>query len=261
VALRAGRDFARGRHLVRVRQREAGGAVVELTGRPGGDGVATRASGSGRGEICRHVVRNAAAQSLCAVPGGLVATHAIGRVQRVVIADVAGSAGRRRWRHVRAREREAGHAVVKRSGIPARRGMTFGTICGCETRAGGRVYRVVRLLPGCEMALRVSAVRWLRRQIVVSVDVAQSALHVGVSLCQREASRAVVEVTSRPGGDGVAGRASRGRRGESCSNVVRHVAAERLRAVPGGLVATHAVVRAQRVVIVDVAGSAGRRIR
>jgi hypothetical protein len=123
------------------------------------------------------------------------------------------------------------------------------------------VYRVVRLLPGGEMALRVSAVRRLSRQIVVSVDVAQSALHVGVSLCQREASRAVVEVTCRPGGDGVATRASRGRGGESRSNVVRHVAAERLRAVPGGLVATHAVVRAQRVVIVDMAGSAGRRIR
>ena len=90
---------------------------------------------------------------------------------------------------------------------------------------------------------------------------AQSALHVRVSLCQREASRAVVEVPSGPGGDGVARRASRGRRGESCSNVVRHVAAERLRAGPRGLVATHAIGRTQRVVIVDVAGSAGRRVR
>jgi hypothetical protein len=82
--------------------------------------------------------------------------------------------------------------------------------------------------------------------------VAQIAGHVSVPIGEEKARRAVVKNSCRPGSDRVAGRASRGSRGEACRNVVR-----RGRALECGLVATIAVRRNGDVVIVDMAGGAG----
>ena len=78
--------------------------------------------------------------------------------------------------------------------------------------------------------------------------------HPGVQIGEGEARRVVVKNSCRPGGDRVAGRASRGSRGEACRNVVR-----RGRGLEYGLVAAIAVRRTEGVVVVDMAGGAGRR--
>ena len=110
VALRALRDFAGRRHLVRIGQWETGRAVIELAVRPSGDGVTSGAGGRSGGEIRRHVIGYVTAQGLRAVPRGLVAAHAIGRRQIVIIVNVA---LRARGGRMSTRQREPGHAVIK----------------------------------------------------------------------------------------------------------------------------------------------------
>lgn len=68
MALSAGRDFARRRHLVRIGKGEAGTAVIENAVCPRGDGVAGCARRSPGGEIGSDVVRNIAAKCLRFVP-------------------------------------------------------------------------------------------------------------------------------------------------------------------------------------------------
>ena len=78
VALRASSDFAGGGHLVRVLQREAGGAVIEFAIGPSGDGVASGAGSRSCREIRSDVIGNVATKRLGFIPVGLMATHAIG---------------------------------------------------------------------------------------------------------------------------------------------------------------------------------------
>ena len=96
VALRALRDFAGRRHLVRIGQRETRGAVIESGVRPAG-GVMARRTLRDR-ESGGDVIRNAAAHRLGAVPLSQVAAGiaAIVRLnlKRVVVIDVALNAGR-----------------------------------------------------------------------------------------------------------------------------------------------------------------------
>ena len=66
------------------------------------------------------------------------------------------------------------------------------------------MHGIISLLPRCQMALRISAIRRLDRQAVVPVDMAKSALHVGVTIRQQETRGAVIEFTVRPFRDGVA---------------------------------------------------------
>ncbi len=54
------------------------------------------------GETSGNMVGNGAADGGCAVPGGRMATHAVCRVEGVIVVDVARRAGSRRWRHMRA---------------------------------------------------------------------------------------------------------------------------------------------------------------
>lgn len=91
MALRTGRDLAGRRHLVRVGEREAGGAVIELAVRPSCDGVAGATGGGSLREISSDVIGYVATQSLRAGPCRLVAAHAIGvrGIQRVIVIGVA----------------------------------------------------------------------------------------------------------------------------------------------------------------------------
>lgn len=127
MALGAGGHFSSGRQLVRVGQRKTRGVVIELAVCPNRDGVACRASRSGGGKIRGDVVRHISAHRLRAVPGRLVATHAIGGRQTVIVADMAGGTRRGRRRHVRANQRKAGDAVVERCRVPP--------LCGMAIRA------------------------------------------------------------------------------------------------------------------------------
>ena len=157
---------------------------------------------------------------------------------------------------MRAREREAGHAVIKGSRIPADRRVAVGAIRDREPRAGGRVHRIVCLLPGGQVAARIAAGVRGDLQIVVIVDVAGSTGNVGVAVRQQEPGGAVVERDIRPGRRIVAGGTERCRKGRSGLRMRWIICL-----LPGGQVATGvaAIVRPnlQVVIIVDVAGSTG----
>jgi len=267
VALRALRNLAGGRHLMRIVERETGGAVIEDAGRPGGNGMATGAGAGGRREIRGHVVGHIATECLGAIPGGLVATHAVGRGETVIVVDVAGSAGRGIGRHVRAGQGKASRGVIEGALISPGDGVMAGrTLGNREGRLVAGVRGVIGGVVGGQVAVAVAAVGGLDAQTVVATDVALRALrnlaggrHL-MRVGEREAGGAVIEDAGSPSGDGMATGAGTGGGGEVCGHVVRHIAAHGLRAVPGGLVATHAIGRGETVIVVDVAGSAGRGI-
>ena len=256
VAGSAGRHLAAvGHESMRIRQREPKCGVIELAVGPLGDGVALGASRSRRGEARLDVIRHIAAERRRGVPRRLVAAHTISRVQGVIVADVAGCAGRGRRRSMRTRQREASGAVVERSGVPAFGGMASRTIRRRKSRPGGRVYWRRGLLPSRQMASGVAAVVRRYRQSVVVVDMARSAGHVGVPVGQQEAGGAVIEDRRGPGNGVVASRAV----GHAKSRARRRVHGI-VRLLPSRQVASgiSAVVRlrSQIVIVVDVAGDA-----
>ncbi len=75
-----------------------------------------------------------------------MAAIAVCRIERVVVADVAGSAGRRGWGHVRPDQCKPGRAVIERRG-PARGCMAIGAVRQRECRPGSGMHRRIRLLP------------------------------------------------------------------------------------------------------------------
>ncbi len=77
---------------------------------------------------------------------------------------------------------EAGRAVIEGCCIPTQGGVALRTVRRAKGRAGSRVHGIIRLLPGCQVALRIAAIHRLDRQAVVAVDMAQDALHVGVAI-------------------------------------------------------------------------------
>lgn len=117
-------------------EREACGAVIKFPRSPGGDGMARSALCCGNWEAGGNVVRNVPSDGHRAIKRRRVATITIGGIQRVIVADVASGARSGRGRHVRAHQREAGNAVIERSGIPARSGVACRTIGRSKCRAG-----------------------------------------------------------------------------------------------------------------------------
>jgi len=72
------------------------------------------ADGTVRGEAGRDVIGHRAAKSRGALPRGQMAAVAGRRIQRVVVAHMAGRAGSRRRRNVHSCKRKSSCAVVKR---------------------------------------------------------------------------------------------------------------------------------------------------
>jgi hypothetical protein len=136
------------------RQWETGGAVVERSRSPGGNGMAGRAlRGCGRkprGDVIRHVPADGGG----ALERSRVAAIAIRGIQRVIIVGVA---RRARGREVRSGQRKSGDAVVERCTIPTCGGVTVGAIPHRERCAGTGMHRIVGSLPSGQMALRISA--------------------------------------------------------------------------------------------------------
>ena len=60
------------------------------------------------------------------------------------------------------------------------------------------MHRIIRLLPGRQMASRVSAIVQRGRQVIVVTDVARSAGHGGMAIREWEPCYAVVERSPRP---------------------------------------------------------------
>jgi len=209
-------------------------SMIKGRGRPRRGGVAQSAIGR---ETRSYVIRIGS-------PGEIlgVARIAIGRKGGVVIVDVACSAGHR---DVRAGQRERRGVVIERGSRPvggavanrARRGQTAG-------RMGRGIGAVVIL---CVAGVTVGG----QAAGVIAIDVARGAGHSGVRAGQRERRRVVIEGRRSPVGGRMADRAI----GWEASCNVRRIggASEVL------LVAAIAGRRQGRVVVIDVARSAGHR--
>ena len=177
-----------------------------------------------RTEGCRKtrgdVIRHGTAKGRRAVPGRLVAAVAIGirSGEAVVVVDVAVGAGIHfaRWRELmRTKQRPARSGVIKHHVCPQRRAMAVRAI-GCRKRsARSGVRRIIRLLPGRQVALRVAAIRRRDLQIVVVVDMAvRASIHLArgsqlVRTRQREPGGAVIKIGRLPGNRVVTTGASR----------------------------------------------------
>ena len=135
-------------------QWETGGAVVERSSSPGGNGMARGALRSRGWEPSSHVIWYVSSDGGGALKRSRVTPVAVRGIQRVIVIGMAGSA---RGRKVRTRQRKSGNAVVERRTIPTRRGVTVGAIPHRERCAGSGMHRVVGCLPGRQMALRISA--------------------------------------------------------------------------------------------------------
>jgi hypothetical protein len=128
------------------------------------------------------VIRHAAAKRLRALPGTDVASVAI-RIRcskRIVVADMAIGAGddfSGRLQLMRARQWPARRAVIENRRIPGDGVMARRAIGSHKRRPGVWVDRVVGLLPGRQMTLRIPAVGGGNCQGVVVVDVAIGAGH------------------------------------------------------------------------------------
>jgi len=172
---------------------------------------------------------------------GLVARHAGGAPQTVIVTDVAGSAGRA---YVRASQGKAGRGVVE--GRPRPRGgrMAYRTV-------GGKCRRHVAGIGGAlEIALMTSDTRRVR-QLEVVIDVAGSAGHAHVRPGQRKPGEVVVKGGVGPG----CGRMARlAIRGKATEHVIGIRSALEIRHVTGGASGTCG---RQIEVVIHMAGSAG----
>jgi len=184
------------------------------------------------GEASSDVVWDTAAERRSAVPSSLVTTETIrvGRSETVVVIQMAVRAGVHfacGGQLVRAEERPASRGVVEDDIRPEGRVMTRGAIGGGEGSARCGVHGIVGLLPGREVALRVTALRRANLQIVVIVDVAVGA---GVDLAggsqlvgirEREAGGGVIKIRGVPGNCCVTGGACGNRKYRGCRGMLR----------------------------------------
>ena len=95
-------------------------------------------------------------------------------------------------------EQEACGAVIECGRRPADRGVAGRAIRGRKRRACRRVHGICGRLPGRQMASGISAIAGCNGQIVVVIDVAQRAGHVGMAVAQQKPGGAVVEFCIQP---------------------------------------------------------------
>jgi len=196
---------------VRTLQREGGRIVVEDCRRPRSRVVAACAIGkrkSRSGRLMRRIIR--------LLPGGQMASRATAGCRQgtcVIVVDVASGTGRR---YVGAREREIGlSVVVKICRRPRSRVVAACAIGKRKSRPGRLMRRIIRLLPGGQMASRATAGR-RQGTCVIVIDVAGGARRVYMSPGKREIRvRVVVELGVRPSIEGMASGAIRGGKSRS----------------------------------------------
>ena len=135
---------------VRTHQRETRGAVVECASGPGGNGMAGGTLRGRRREARSHVIWYISTDGSGALECSRVAAIAVRGIQRVVVVRMAGSARRRK---VRAHQRKPGDAVIERRCVPTCRGVAVGAIPHRKSCTRRRMHRIVRSLPGGQMAL------------------------------------------------------------------------------------------------------------
>ncbi len=124
---------------------------------------------------------------------------------------------------------------VPRNGVVAR-----GAVCRCKGRAGARVDRVIRRLPGRQVATGISAIGRCHRQVVIVTDMTKRTSQIRVAIGQQKTGRAVVELGVQPTVKGMARGAIRNRKLRSSRLVhrirrilpIRHVAGQACRRKP-----------------------------
>jgi len=94
---------------------------------------------------------------------------------------------------VRASQRKARRAVIENSCLPRNRVVAQRAGRHGEAIGRSRMIGVCGLLPGCQVALRVPAIRRRDLKVVVVVDVARGAGHVRVAVREQKARCAVVK--------------------------------------------------------------------
>ena len=164
------------------------------------------------------------------VASGIAAVVRLDR-QIVIVVDVAIRAGVHlagRRQLVRVRQRKTSCRVIKSRGCPGNGRVAVGTGGDRKYRGCRGVRRIGRLLPGREMATRISAIGSRNLQVVVSAYVAARAGNIRVSGGQREIDgrRRVVDGCAEPAVEVVTGLASLR---ELRSDVVWHAPAQGLR--------------------------------
>jgi len=213
---------------------------------------------AGLRESRSRVIRDRSPQRCGALPSGDMATVTGCGTQRVVVIHMARRAGSRRRGNVHPRQGESRGAMVESCRVPAHRRMAYSTVPYRKLRTRRRVHRIIRLLPGRQMAARVPATVQGSRQVVIVVDVAGSAGHAGMPIREREACHAVIEGRPCPTIHCMARRALRHRE----KRWVRGMRGIR-RLLPGRQMAARipAIVQTdarQVVIVIDVARRAGR---
>jgi len=169
---------------VAIRQRKSKCCVIEFSIRPLGDGVARSASRRVIREAGLDMVGNIAAKRRRLIPRRRMTAHAVCRLQRVVVINVARRARNGCRRHMTANQCEAGHAVVEGSRIPALCSVAIRAVPRRESRARRGVHGIIRLLPLRKVTTGIPAIGRSNLQGVIVVDVARSAGNIGVAVRQ-----------------------------------------------------------------------------
>ena len=142
----AGNAGRRRRGNVHSRQGKPRRRVIKYRSCPGRCRMAGLA---GLRERSRNMIRHRASERRGALPGSYVATVAGCRTEQIVVAYMAGKAGRRGRGNVHPRQGKPGRAVVERRCGPTHRRMAHRTVrCG-KLRARRFVHGVIRAVPGC----------------------------------------------------------------------------------------------------------------
>ena len=184
---------------------EARNTVIERRRVPPPRGMAGCAVAHRERRTSRRVRRVSGLLPLRKVAPGIPAIRR-GNLQIVIVVDVTGGAGNV---GVTVREQKTSEGVIEVCAVPAFRGMAARAVGYRKYGAGAGVDRILRLLPGGEVASGISAIRQRDLQIVVIVDVARGARHSSVTVRQREARGAVIKLRTRPGIERMAGLAGR----------------------------------------------------
>jgi len=123
--------------------------------------------------------------------------------------------------------------MVERRRIPTDRIVARRAIPQSKSRAGGGMHRIVRLLPGGQMALRIAAIALRNRQVVIVIDVAGDARNVGMPVGQQKSSGTVIELGVQPCIERVALRAVRRGKERARLSVIRICRAQKIGQMAG----------------------------
>src|ERR1700730_12714665 len=121
--------------------------------------------------------------------------------QRIVVVDVTRSAGHA---GMAIGEWEPCGAVIETCRSPTYCCVAYRAVSYRKLRTRRRVHRIIRLLPGRQMAARVPATVQCSRQIIIVINVARSAGHAGMPIGKWEPCYGVIEWRACPTIDCVA---------------------------------------------------------